>query len=233
MTKPTIIIIEDAMMLAKTYSTLFPSIGYEVIQAVDNFKDAKRALAQHQPTLATLDLRIRIAPGELPQSMTAGEMRSLRNASPSTRFCALTEAEECQAIDAALSAGIAGYLTKAASLEEISACFSALREGRPYYQASLATTIVPEVYARRAINSAGDRSPFDVLTEQQRRVCADILDGLQPCQIASRRNLTESTVSRYRQRIRAVVGVQNDIQLLRAALRHGFIATSEWDRTSL
>lgn len=221
--KPTIIIIEDAVMLARTFGTLFPTIGYEVLQTVDNFRDAKRALAQHRPTIATLDLRIRLAPGELPQNMTTGEMRTLCSASPTTKICALTESEQSEAIDGALSAGVSGYLTKAASLDEISACFRSLIDGRPYYQASLATTIIPEVYARRALNAAGDRSPFEILTDQQRRVCADILDGLQPSQIATRRNLTESTVSRYRQRIRAIVGVENDVQLLRAAQRHGFI----------
>lgn len=210
-------------MVAKTFAAHFPTIGYEVVQICDNFRDAKSALATLRPTLATLDLRIRFAPGEPPQNLTTGDIRALCSASPTTRICALTESESPHSVEAALAGGLAGYLTKGTSLDETRVCFQTLMSGRPYYQASLATSVIPEVFARRSQYQLGSRSPFDALTDQQRRVCADLLDGLEPSEIARRRNLSESTVARYRSRIRAMVGVENDVQLLRAAQRHGFI----------
>lgn len=217
----TIVIVEDTGVVCMAYEAMFSSMGYTVLKTVDNYSGAKQILKEYQPDICTLDLRIRPAPGASASLLTYPQICSLLTASPKTAICVMTEVDSTANIEVVLSAGVKGFFTKTFEPSELATCFEYLVKGKSYYQQCIASTKVSSVAQRRAQHNT-EGSPFDSLTSAQKVVCADILAGFDPSEIARRRNLAQATVSRYRQRIRDIVGVANDVQLVYQAQRYGF-----------
>ncbi|MDE2069726.1 MAG: UvrY/SirA/GacA family response regulator transcription factor [Gammaproteobacteria bacterium] len=116
-----------------------------------------------------------------------------------------------------MEAGAHGYLTKDCAAEEIVAAIRQVQAGKRYITASIAQQLaLAKVDANRG-------SPFEQLSQREMQVMLMITDG-QPSQaIAGRLHLSPKTVSTYRARLFAKLGVTNAVELTRLALRYGVI----------
>lgn len=222
--KKTIIIVEDAGVVCMAYEAMFASMGFEVLQVVDNYVDANQALRDCKPDICTLDLRIRLSPGANASLLNYAQIRNIMNTSPETAVCAITESDSLTNIELVLAAGVQGFFTKTFDPKELAMCFNHIMRGDTYYQQSIASTKVLTI-AQRRMQKKTSGSPFKSLSPTLAAVCGDILYGMSVSDIAKRRNLSPSTISRYRQKIRDLLGVENDVQLVYKAQCYGFIDT--------
>lgn len=116
-----------------------------------------------------------------------------------------------------MEAGAQGYLTKDCAAEEIITAIRQVHAGKRYITASIAQQLaLAKVDANRG-------SPFEQLSQRETQVMLMIIGG-QPSQvIAGKLHLSPKTVSTYRGRLFAKLGVANDVELTRLALRYGVI----------
>lgn len=119
-----------------------------------------------------------------------------------------------------LEAGAMGYLTKGCSVQEIVTAIREVVGGGRYLGSDVAQSLA---LARMPGNS---RSPFDSLSHREMQVMLMLMEGHKISHISDTLCLSPKTVSTYRHRLFDKLGVQNDMELARMAMRHGMLQRS-------
>jgi two-component system invasion response regulator UvrY len=114
-----------------------------------------------------------------------------------------------------LEAGASGYLTKEAAATELLSALKTVSKGKRYLSADVAREM--------ALAQTDGTSPLASLSEREMEVLLLVADGKGIPDIAERLNVSPKTVSTYRYRLFEKLGVENDVELTRYALRHGLI----------
>ncbi|UCE89939.1 MAG: hypothetical protein JSW10_03685, partial [Pseudomonadota bacterium] len=85
--------------------------------------------------------------------------------------------------------------------------------------------ISPAIAQQMALSQvSGDgESPFDSLSERETQVMLMLMEGHKISVISEKLCLSPKTVSTYRYRLYDKLGVTNDVELARLAMRHGVI----------
>jgi len=116
-----------------------------------------------------------------------------------------------------MEAGASGYLTKDTAEDEIVTAIRRVHAGERYIAAEIARQL-----ALQAVNrNAG--SPFDQLSQREMQVMIMATKGHSVQEISDKLHLSPKTVSTYRSRLFEKLGVGNDVELTRLALRYGVI----------
>ena len=116
-----------------------------------------------------------------------------------------------------LEAGAAGYLTKDSAGDEIVTAIRRVLAGERYISADIARQL-----ALQAVNKTS-ASPFDQLSSREMQVMIMATGGHSVQAISDKLHLSPKTVSTYRSRLFQKLGVNNDVELTRLALRYGVI----------
>lgn len=116
-----------------------------------------------------------------------------------------------------LKAGAVGYLTKGSDINEMIHAMREVVANRRY--------ICPDIAQQIALTQTTDFqiSPFETLSERELQVMIMLMDGQKVNLISDKLSLSPKTVSTYRHRLYVKLGVQNDMELARLAMQHGFI----------
>ena len=116
-----------------------------------------------------------------------------------------------------LKAGAVGYLTKGSDIDEMIHAIREVVANRRY--------ICPDIAQQIALTHTRDFqiSPFESLSERELQVMIMLMDGQKVSVISDKLALSPKTVSTYRHRLYLKLGVNNDMELARLAIQHGFI----------
>ena len=117
-----------------------------------------------------------------------------------------------------LEAGAAGYLTKDSAGDEIVTAIRRVHAGERYISADIAHQL-----ALQAVNKTSGTSPFEQLSAREMQVMIMATGGHSVQAISDKLHLSPKTVSTYRSRLFQKLGVNNDVELTRLALRYGVI----------
>ena len=116
--------------------------------------------------------------------------------------------------------GIAGYLTKASSGEEMVACVRKVCRGQRYVSADVAQTLLLEHM------QDGD-TPLGCLTQRELSVLVLLSQGHHRREISIMLCVSPKTISTYRTRLMRKLGARSDVELTHLSLRHGLISPIE------
>lgn len=116
-----------------------------------------------------------------------------------------------------LEAGASGYLTKHCSIEEIADAIRVVASGERYISADIARQMALSMLP------GGEQSPFDRLSQRELQVMLMVAQGQNVHEISGHLCLSSKTVSTYRYRLFDKLGVDNDVELTRLAIRHGIV----------
>jgi two-component system invasion response regulator UvrY len=116
-----------------------------------------------------------------------------------------------------LAAGAMGYLSKECSAHEVLAAIHHVAAGRRYLSLDIAGNLAATV----ARPPAAD--PLGSLSTREMEVMHMFLQGCDVKTVATRLNLSPKTVTTYRHRLFSKLGVSNDIELVRLAIRRGLL----------
>jgi two-component system invasion response regulator UvrY len=119
-----------------------------------------------------------------------------------------------------LEAGASGYLTKHCSVEEIAEAVRVAARGERYISADVARQMALSMLP------GNEQSPFDRLSQREVQVLMMVAQGRNVHDISQRLCLSSKTVSTYRYRLFEKLGVENDVELTRLAIRHGIVGTT-------
>ena len=117
-----------------------------------------------------------------------------------------------------MEAGAAGYLTKDSASDEIVTAIRRVLAGERYISAEIARQL-----AMQAVNKTSGSSPFEQLSSREMQVMIMATGGHSVQAISDKLHLSPKTVSTYRSRLFQKLGVNNDVELTRLALRYGVI----------
>lgn len=186
--------------------------GLEVVAEASDGDEAVRLAAATHPDVVLMDLRMprvdgvaattRIAAGE------AGE--------PAPRVLILTTYESDDQILAAIEAGAAGYLLKAAPQAEIVAGIRSVAAGQ--------SALSPQVAVRLVERMRQPTTPETVLTARETEVLRLVASGHSNKQIAAALGIGESTVKTHLLKVFDKLGVADRTRAVTLAMERGLLA---------
>ena len=174
--------------------------GIEVVECARYGTQAATALARHRPDVGLLDL------------LTVENVPTLRlftETAPETRFVVLAVPELEQAILECAEAGIAGFVTRDESIDDLVAAIESVARG----EALCSPRIVASLLRRVAILAeATHATAVTSLTSRERQVASLLGAGLSNKEIAARLSIELPTVKNHVHHIFEKLGVRRRVE---------------------
>ncbi len=196
-----VVIADDSVLLREGLVRLLEEEGCEVVAAVGDGPSLVRAVVEHRPDVAVVD--VRIPPTHTDEGLRAAV--EARAAAPGTAVLVLSQYVEVAYADELLAdgRGAVGYLLKdrVTDLDSFLAALTDVVGG--------GTVLDPQVVAQLFARRQGD-DPVRRLTPREREVLGLIAEGHSNGAIARRLVVTEGAVEKHTQRIFAKLGLTQD-----------------------
>jgi DNA-binding NarL/FixJ family response regulator len=196
-----VVIADDSVLLREGLVRLVEEEGSEVVAAVGDGPSLVRAVAEHRPDVAVVDVR-------MPPTHTDEGLRAAveaRSAVPGTAVLVLSQYVEVAYADELLADGRGGvgYLLKdrVTDLDAFLAALTGVAAGGTV----LDPQVVAQLFARRRADD-----PVRRLTPREREVLGLIAEGHSNAAIARRLVVTSGAVEKHTQRIFAKLGLAPD-----------------------
>jgi DNA-binding NarL/FixJ family response regulator len=136
---------------------------------------------------------------------------------PKLRILVLSMHQEQQYAVRALKAGASGYLTKDGAADQLVAAIRRIAAGGAY--------VTPETAERMALdyNRTSDALPHTLLSDREFQVFQLIVSGKSMTEIAGKLALSVKTVSTHKTHLMEKMGLANQAELVRYAVRHKLV----------
>ena len=184
----------------------------QVLKAVAEAADGEEALeriAELRPAVAVLDL-------DMPPPDGLAVARRIRERGWPVAPIFLTMHKDAAALDAALDAGVRGYVVKDGAANEIVGCIKSVAAGQTF----VSPTLSGHLLARRGDEFARQTPSMSELTSSERRVLRLVAEAKSNKEIAEALFVSVRTVEQHRSNICGKLGLSGKNALLAFALTH-------------
>lgn len=171
--------------------------GQEVLDRIDEWQVDLLLLDMAMPGVQGVDL-----------------IRSIRTRSPALPILVLSMHNEGQIVARALKAGACGYVTKDSEPEVLIAGIRKITDGGKFIDPALVDVMLFDA-------DSGTAPPRQALSGRERQVLEGISAGRSLGQIAEDLHLSPKTVSTHKMRLMEKLGIDNNADLMRYAIRRG------------
>ncbi len=182
------------------------------IDEVGNCADLHDRVARAPWTLLVLDVA-------LGDQNSLEHVPALKERRPGMAILVLSMYEDSAFVLRALRSGVLGYLTKDRAPEELLRAIRTVLEGRRYIGEALASRLADRI----ALAGTAQEPLHERLSARELEVLRRLGSGLTASEAAARMHVSVKTVSTYRTRILAKLGLETTAQLMRYALQHGLV----------
>ena len=148
---------------------------------------------------------------------TENAIRELRQVNSDIKVLVLSSYEERDDILRGLKAGSNGYLPKRARASELVSAINAVSQGGYFLYPSVAKKVVNEYVNLR--NQPSSESAFDLLNRNEQQMVKLIASGYTSHEMADALGVSPSTVARKRMSILTKLGLRNQADLVKYAVR--------------
>jgi two-component system, NarL family, response regulator NreC len=166
-----------------------------------------------RPDVLLLDLM-------LPHLSGLEVMRQVTKRVPRTRVLVLSMHSEEAYVLEALKCGAQGYVLKDAGSGELLDAIRSVALGRRYLSQALADRALEY---HQGQGSEGPLDPYETLTQREREVLCLAAEGKSSGEIAALLGISPRTVETHRSNLMQKLGLKNQTDLVRYALRRGLI----------
>jgi two-component system, NarL family, invasion response regulator UvrY len=209
-----VMIVDDHDVVRTGIKGVLESInGLDVIAEASNGEQAIELARSKRPDIVLMDI-------SMPGISGLEATRRITTSFPAIRVIALTVHEEIPFPTSLLEAGASGYLTKGSDVVEIINAIHTVHRGQQYLTRDVAERVAFTSLRNR------DRTPLERLSDREAEVMMMIVQGIRNKDIAEMLCLSPKTTSTLRYRLHEKLGVSNDVELTRYAIRHGIIKES-------
>lgn len=209
-TATTIVAADDHPLYLKAMrETLEADPSLRLIAVASDGKAALELILKHQPQVAVLDVR-------MPELDGREVVRRLRRSESETRVLFVSEYHAGELVLQALTAGAAGFLSKAASGEEIRKAIRRIASGESVLPADVGTGLASTLRERGA---AGTH-----LSPRELTILELMADGGTAQIIAERLHLAVPTVKTHIQNLYAKLGVNDRGAAVAEGMRRGLLS---------
>jgi two-component system response regulator NreC len=179
--------------------------------------EATRLTEQLKPNVLVLDIT-------MPGLNGLEALPILRKSSPQTRIVVFSMHNSSAFIAQALRNGAIGYVLKGSSEDSLVSAVRAAAAGRRFLSPPIRETAI---HAYIEQSKAGSLDPYDTLTRRQREVLQLAANGKTNAEMAARLNISPRTVENHRAALMQKLGLQNQSELIRYAIRREAIPAEE------
>ena len=206
-----VMLVDDHDLVRKGIKRLLDDTqGIKVIAEATDGEQAISQVRKQKPDVILMDI-------SMPGIGGLEATRKITRGSPGMKVIAVTVHDDDPFPARLLEAGAAGYITKGCDIDEIIAAIKSVYSGNQYI-----TPGVAQKLALSLVNNRG-KSLLEELTQREVQVMLMVVKGQSNREISEKLCLSPKTTSTYRGRLFEKLGVGNDVELTRFAIRHGMI----------
>lgn len=211
----TVVLADDHRMVRQGLRALLGTVSsFRILAEAADGLEAVRLANHLQPDVLVADLR-------MPGLNGLEVARHIRQHCPRTQVVILSMHLTVPCVAAALRAGASAYVLKEAGAEELIAAIHAAVAGERYLSQALPHTAITAYLAQ----GGGEVSePYPDLTPREREVLQLTVEGYSGTQVARRLFISRRTVESHRASLMRKLGVRNQKELIRFALRQMALA---------
>jgi DNA-binding NarL/FixJ family response regulator len=215
MNKIRVLIADDHVIVREGLRTLLEAqSNIEVVGEATGGEEAVNKTKDVQPDVVLMDITM---PGMNGLEAT----RQIRKNSPDVKILVLTMHEDDDYFFSILEAGASGYFIKGGSSSELISALQAVWRGDVFIYPTMAKKLLSDYLQR--VKTGQDEENYDGLTERQREILKLIAEGHTNQEIADLLVLSVATVQTHRAHIMAKLGLRSRTELIKYAIRRGFI----------
>lgn len=205
-----VLLVDDHELVRTGIRRLLTDVkGIKVYAEVDSGEAAIAAVRETRPDVMLMDVSM---PGIGGMEAT----RRLTHSYPELKVIILTVHTDDPFPGQLLKAGAMGYLSKGCNVDEMIHAIRQVAAGKRYISPSVAQSLALSLLP-------GAESPFERLSQRELQVMMMLMQGNKMCDISTKLCLSPKTISTYRYRLYEKLGVHNDAELTRLAMRHGML----------
>lgn len=183
--------------------------GLEVVDEAADGTEVMRIVREREFDVLVLDLSM---PGRSGMEL----IKLVKAEKPKLRILVLSMHQELQYAVRAIKSGASGYLTKESAPAQLVQALQKIAGGGAFISAEVA-----EQLALGAMPGAQTAAPHESLSDREFEVFRLLVAGTSVTEIASRLKLSVKTVSTHKANLMQKLGLANQSELVRYALRHG------------
>jgi len=211
-----ILLVDDhPVMRAGVRALLEPEPDLVLAAEADDGFAALRLAAEANFDVAIMDV-------SLPELGGAKATRQLRERAPNCRVLALSAHEELSFVRLMLDAGAAGYALKRSACDELVRAVRVVARGGSYLDPMLAVQVMPTSIGRHNL----PRVSVTSLSEREAEVIRMIAHGYTAKEMAAQLQLSPRTLETYKARAMSKLNLRSRADLIRYALRSGWLRDS-------
>ena len=206
---------DEAMVRVGLRMVLTAEPDIEVVGEAADCEEAETLARELQPDLVLMDVRMPGVDG------LEGARRVLA-AVPATRVVMLTTFDEDEYVEAALRAGVSGFLLKVAPPERLIDAVRTVAGGGGLLDPAVTLRVIGS-FAAVPASRARPASDLAMLTEREKDVLRLIARGMSNAEIAGELFLGEATVKTHVSGVLGKLGLRDRVQAVVAAYETGLV----------
>ena len=189
----------------------------QLLESADDMRVVAEAADGHQviACVRAEDFDVLILDMSMPGKSGIELIKQVKAEKPKLRVLVLSMHEEEQYAVRAIKAGASGYVTKDSAGMQLLTAIRKVAGGGAFISAEVA-----EQLALGAMPGADDGPPHKKLSDREYEVFQRLVAGESVTDIAARLNLSGKTVSTHKARLMEKLGIDNQADLVRYAMRH-------------
>lgn len=204
-----IVIADDHAIVREGLKRIVGSVGD--MQLVDEAVDGAEVMQR----VREVDFDVLVLDLSMPGRSGMELIRQVKSEKPHLRILVLSMHQEAQYAVRAIKSGANGYLTKEAATSLLEQAIRKVASGGAYI-----STQVAEHLALGAMPGA-DAAPHEALSDREFQVLRLLAAGSSVTDIGNALHLSAKTVSTHKANLMGKLGLKNQTELVRYALRHG------------
>jgi DNA-binding NarL/FixJ family response regulator len=214
-----LVLCDDHRLLAEALATALRAHGHEVVAVATTPEAGYRAVVEHRPDVCVLDVGF---PGASGLDMVA----RITSANQDCKVLMLSGHSSPDMVNAALTAGAAGFVLKENGIDRILQALDRVLDGEAVVDSGLLRAALSVPMPRRSVESQRLRS----LTPREQQALRRIAAGDSTKEVARAMHVSESTARTHVQNVLTKLGVRSRLQAAALVAREGLTDESGDDR---
>jgi two-component system invasion response regulator UvrY len=206
-----VLLVDDHELVRTGIESLLNASGIiSVIGVANSGEEALEIIEKLYPDVILMDIN-------MPGIGGKEACRRLLQHHPNIKIIALSVLNDGPIPEQILSMGVKGFITKSSTATEMVNAIQRVMEGDRFLCSDVANNLAFS-------NLSGhEKSPFAKLSQRESEVVALILQGMSIKEMSELLVLSDKTINTYRYRLYEKLGVKNDVELTRLAVKFNYI----------
>jgi DNA-binding NarL/FixJ family response regulator len=204
-----LIIVDDHSLFRKGLSiALSASENIDHIYEAGNGREFLDILTTCKACVALMDISMPVMDGIEATRIAVSKF-------PDLKIIALSMHNDIEHFEEMIEAGVVGFLSKDAALEEVIGAIVSVAAGNKVFSQELMYSLVKKINAVR--------SKSDLLSDREKEILQLVSTGKSNQEIADSLNISKRTVDKHRENILSKTQTKNTAELIMFAIRHRLI----------